>query len=140
MKIILWTIAYPFISLLTAIVFGRLVKFGAPERRRFNRKQARLPVSIGKVRLKTEELVAGIILDISIGGVHFTIPKGANLEIPPDSESTEFSISFTLPGNLLPINVKCRVKRVIENAEDVHIGAAFVDSAFSNHQVLQQSL
>ena len=140
MKIILWTIAYLFISLLTAILFGKFAKLGAPERRRFNRKQVRLPVFIGKVRLKTEELVSGIILDISIGGIRFTIPKRANLEIPPDSETTEFAISFTLPGNLLPINVKCRLKRVIKTAEDVQIGAAFVDTAFSSHQVLQQCL
>jgi len=40
----------------------------------------------------------------------------------------QFRIVFTLPEATRPINVTCQSKRVYEYGENVHIGAAFVDS------------
>jgi CheY-like chemotaxis protein len=118
---------------------GQVILKADQERRQFKRKQFRLPVSIATVPLSTRESATGTILDISIGGIRFSIPKGNELEIATDHEAAEFSLNFTLPGNLLPISVKCRPKRV-EIGDEVHIGAAFVDTDFPIHQTLQRYL
>ncbi len=107
------------------------------ERRHFKRKQVRLLASIDKFPLKSGKVERVTILDISLGGIRFSIPKVAELEIIPNRELAAFTICFTLPNNLLPIIVKCDPKRVAEIAEEVQIGAAFIDTDFPFQKALQ---
>jgi len=118
----------------------KIIPITDQERRRFKRKQVRLSVSIDKFLLKTGKSMSGTILDISAGGIRFSIPKVPVLEMASNRELTEFCIGFNLPNNFLPIVVKCHLKRVIEIAAEIQIGAAFLDTDFHSQEALQQYL
>ena len=110
------------------------------DRRGFERKRVNCRACIGEDQSKAGEFATGTIMDISIGGIRFSVPKGKKLEINTDSETAAFSISFTLPENHWPIGVKCRPKRIVESADEVQIGAAFVDTDIRSYHALRQYL
>lgn len=110
------------------------------ERRLFKRKPFLHHVSISKVPIKAEQVITGSILEISLRGIRFTIPKETVLSISADQTNSEFSLSFTLPGNMLPIIVKCLPKWVNETPAEVQIGAVFEDIVFPFRKALEEYL
>ena len=110
------------------------------ERRTAERKQIGCQACIGEDRSKTGGFAMGTILDISIEGVRFSVPNGQKLEIKTDGETTEFSISFSLPDNHWPVGAKCRPVRIVESADEVQIGAMFVDTDIRSYHALRQYL
>ncbi len=110
------------------------------ERRQYNRKPVSLPAFIMDKNSTTKGFKTGKVLDISLGGIQLCIPRGVKMEVCTDSETNEFHIVFTLPDATQPINVTCKSQRVFECGEDMHVGAAFVDSDFQSYQTLQKYL
>lgn len=110
------------------------------DRRGFERKPMNCRACIGEDRSRTGEFAMGTVLDISIGGVRFSIPKDKKLEIGINGETVELSISFTLPNTHWPIGVRCRPKRIVESTDEVQIGAAFVDTDIRSYHALRQHL
>lgn len=110
------------------------------DRRGFERKSVCFPACIGETRSTCGEFATGTILDISIGGIRFSVPKGAKLQIEASQGGNEFIISFSLPNNNWPIGVKCRPKRVDPLSDEIHVGAAFVDTDLRSYHALQQYL
>jgi len=110
------------------------------ERRLYPRKQVSLPAFIMDTSSGVKEFKTGKVLDISLGGIRLSIPRGLKLEISTDSETSEFHIIFTLPEATQPLNLRCKSQRVVEYEEDIQIGASFVDSDFNSYQTLQQYL
>lgn len=109
-------------------------------RRRSERTKVGLPAFVGDPRWQREEFVAANIIDLSIGGIRFSVPKGSRLEMQNSSETSEFSAIFTLPNTLWPIHVKFQPQRVFESAEEVHVGAALVNPDFYACTALQKHL
>ena len=110
------------------------------DRRGFQRKQVNCRACIGEDRSKTGEFAMGTILDISMGGIRFSVSKDRKLEIGTGSETAKFGISFTLPNIHWPIGAKCCPKRIVESVDEVQIGAAFVDTDIRSYHALRQYL
>jgi hypothetical protein len=123
-----------------SLLEGIAEKVNNQDRRGFERKQVSFPACIGESPSKDGKFAMGTILDISMGGIRFSVSKDAKREVEIDGNMAEFSISFPLPNNHWPIGVKCRLKRVVESANDVQIGAAFVDTDIRSHHSLQRYL
>lgn len=108
--------------------------------RRFERKKVDLPAYIGNPRWQRRDFEAINILDVSIGGIRFAVPKGTKLEIRNDSGSDNFIIIFSLPNYHWPINVQISPQRVFESTEEVQVGAALVNPDFHAYSALQKYL
>ena len=111
------------------------------EKRKYARKKLAIPALINEIGAETREFSQGTILDISLGGIRMSIPRGAKCEISTDNETNELNIVFALPYESRPVNVKCRPQRIADAAEDsIQVGASFVDSDFQSYQTLQRYL
>jgi hypothetical protein len=108
------------------------------EKRQYPRKTLSIPAIINKQSLK--EVIVGAITEISLGGVKVLIPRDSNNEIISDSQDTMFEIVFTLPAVNVPIKLACESKRVVDSPDNIHIGAAFVDTNFQSYRALQAYL
>jgi hypothetical protein len=109
-------------------------------RRRSERMNVDLPAFIGDPRWQRWEFITANIIDLSFGGIRFSVPKGLRLEMQNCGETSEFRVIFTLPDTLWPINVKFQPRRVFECAEEVQVGAAFVNPDFYTCTALQKYL
>jgi hypothetical protein len=99
-----------------------------------------LKAFIGDPKWQRKDFVEGTIIDISLGGIKFSVPKGTKVEILVGDKLTEYSVIFTLPNQLWKTNMKCRSPRVVESRDAVQVGAAFVSPDFSTCSVLQKCL
>ena len=106
--------------------------------RKFERKKVDLPALICDSRLQRWEFKTGTILDISIGGIRFSLPKGINVDALQNISPTEFCIIFSLPGNLRPINAKCLIRSVYKSEEDSQIGGVLMHRDFRTFTAIQQ--
>lgn len=109
-------------------------------RRRFERKKITIPAYIGDTSWQREHFVEGTILDISLGGIKMSIPKGTKVDIRNAQEREELSVIFRIPSCYWPISVKISPQAVCESAEEVHVGAAIVDSDFQAYSALKKYL
>ena len=109
-------------------------------RRRFERKKVSIPAYIGDLRWQRHDFVTGTILDISLGGIQMSIPKGTKVEIQNVSETDKFSIIFHIPNYHWPINVEICSQWVFESAEEVQFGAALMNPDFHAYSALQKYL
>jgi hypothetical protein len=112
----------------------------AQERRQYSRKPVSLPALVMDKAEENKALQTGKVLDISLGGLLISIPRGVKLEDSASSETNECNIIFTLPEALQPITVKCKTQRIFDSGDDVQIGAEFVDSDFHSYRTLQKYL
>ncbi len=110
------------------------------EQRQYSRKCVSLPAFIVDTASDAKDFQIGIVLGISLGGLRVSIPREAKQEICTEGEAAVFQIIFTLPDVSRPINMTCKSLWVTESDEDVHVGAAFVDSDFQSYQCLQKHL
>jgi c-di-GMP-binding flagellar brake protein YcgR len=119
-------------SLLDKIILDYLEKEGFiqslyfnAERRRFQRKKVTLPaISVIKSPSKTEALPT-VILDISLGGVLVTYPKGTGIEIISMDELPRFELYFKLPQFEEQIHFPCEARRLHKTIDEIQVGATF---------------
>lgn len=97
------------------------------DRRRSERRQVALPAFIGESHSDPRNFETGTVLDISLGGIQFSIPKGTTVELNTDADTNEISVLFTLPNNHWRTNVICRPQRVFESEHKVQIGATVLN-------------
>jgi hypothetical protein len=109
------------------------------ERRRFVRKQVSIPAHVRSIDLDKKEHEA-VILDISVSGLRVSLPKESMPEIYEGTETSAFETLFMLPEEEESIRIVCRPQRVVRVKGNIHVGASFVDSDFTNYQQLQQYL
>ena len=103
------------------------IKGTGQDRRRSERRQVALPAFIGDAHSSPRGFETGTVLDISLGGIHFSIPKGATIEMSTDEDTNEISVLFTLPNNHWRTNVICRPQWVFESEHKVQIGATVLN-------------
>jgi len=100
------------------------------EKRRYPRKSLSTPALItgsdGTVH-------TGVVQDVSLGGVHLTLPAG------PWEEESKISVVFALPQSERPLTLQCTPRYLRSNGE-MGIGAAFVDADFQSYRSLQDYL
>jgi hypothetical protein len=109
------------------------------DRRRFVRKQVSIPAHVKGIDSEKLEH-EGVILDISLSGLRVSLPKELMPEIYEGTKDFTFETSFVLPQENKSIRLVCRPQRVVPVNGNIHVGACFVDSDFTNYQQLQQYL
>lgn len=132
-------------GVIESIIYRHLKTGVAPkgigkERRRFMRKKVSLPAFIDSSESRDHEFDAGTVLDISMGGIRFSVPKGTKFETQYKNGDAEFSVMFILPDESKPVKVKCRTMQVYDEAQVVQIGAAFQDADFNSYRALHNYL
>ncbi len=118
-------------SLLDKIVTDYLAKegflagpeFGA-ERRRFPRKKITLPAKT-HLETKTEETFPGVVLDISMGGVLVTYPKGSEIRFSSMGQLPNFELCFTLPSEKEELCFDCEARHMRDTGDEIQVGATF---------------
>lgn len=111
-------------------------------RRRFERKKVDLQAYIGDARWQRHDFEAITILDISIGGVRFCVPRGTKLEFQraDGGEANQIILIFRLPNCHWPINVKIVPQRISESEQECYVGAAIVNPDFHAYSSMQKYL
>lgn len=109
------------------------------ERRRFMRKHVSIPAHVKSIDSDKLEHEA-VILDISLSGLRVSLPEESMSGIYEGVRESKFETSFVLPQMDKSIRLVCRPQRVVPVNGNIHVGASFVDSDFTNYQQLQQYL
>jgi len=120
-------------GVLYGYVKGRAPKGVKNDKRRYPRKKTLLPALVtgpdGGVH-------AGTVDNISLGGIHVTLPGAFPCETGDDCT---VSIVFTLPESTRPLTMRCTPRHVRSNGQ-TGFGASCVDSDFQSYQALQEHL
>jgi hypothetical protein len=110
------------------------------EKRQYPRKTVSVPAFINQNISGEKKLHAGSVTNISLGGVHISIPQDIPGEVIFDPEKSKFEIIFTLPGENRPIRLTCESRRMVDSKEALHVGASFVDADFNSYKALNTYL
>ena len=110
------------------------------EKRRYPRKKVFLPASLAKIDSNDQTEQAGMVLDISLGGLQISIPDSYRFEIQEGLEHSKISVVFELPKDKNRLNMQCLPRRVVRTNGDAVIGASFADNDFTYYQTIQQYL
>jgi hypothetical protein len=97
------------------------------DRRRSERRQVDLPAFIGDAHSAPGDFETGTVVDISLGGINFSVPKGTTIELCADGDTNKISVLFTLPNNKWRTNVICSPQWVFESEDKVQIGATILN-------------
>jgi len=110
------------------------------ERRRYQRKKVSLPAFIMSTNCPEKEFEPGTVLDISMGGIRFSVPKGTKLDVQAEGNDSEFSVIFILPNESRPVKVKCRTMQACDDMDTFQVGAVLLDADFNSYQALHNYL
>ena len=110
------------------------------DKRRFPRKSLAVPALIRDLGSADTTMQAGVVLDLSLGGLQISLPDNYQYEISEDKEASRISIVFTLPDSKRPLAMQCVPKRVYPYEGATTIGASFIDTDFASQQALQNYL
>jgi hypothetical protein len=98
-----------------------------PDRRSSERRKVSLPAFIGDAHSDTRIFEMGTVLDISLGGIRFSVPNETTIALRTDGDTDELSVIFTLPSNHWRTNVICRPQRILESANNIQVGASVLN-------------
>ena len=110
------------------------------EKRRYPRKKVTAPVLISQQGQGFETPQAGILLDVSLGGLQISIPNTYQLGVTEDHEQARISIAFTLPTVKQALTIQCVPKHVYHSDDEIMVGASFINTDFASYQTLQNYL
>jgi len=118
-------------SLLDKIIVEYLVQEGhinlEAERRNFSRTKINLPAkSIVKdgIRQKT---FPGVVLDLSMGGVLITYPKGCDIPFSSIGKLPGFELCLDDPHSHEQFNITCDTRHMRDTGKEIQVGARFID-------------
>lgn len=124
-------------NILYAYIEGKEdVKQVQEEKRRYPRKSVSAPALLSF----NKETSAGIVLNVSLGGLQVSIPSDYQLEIKEDEENSRISIVFALPEIKKPLNVRCEPEHIIHSSDETIMGMSFVDANFDSYRTIQNYL
>jgi hypothetical protein len=106
---------------------------GSEERRRHPRKKISAPALVTDL---DGVVHAGMVNDISLGGLHISVPNNFQQEMREDSR---ISVVFTLPQSEKPLTMQCAPRYIRSNGQ-IGIGASLVDTDFHSYRTLQNYL
>ncbi len=95
------------------------------ERRRFPRKQVTLP-AITFLRTESEvKTFSSMVLDMSLGGVLFSYPKGSDIRLDSLGQLPRFVLAVQLPNGGHVLHLDCDTRRIAEVGDEIQVGATF---------------
>lgn len=110
------------------------------EKRQYPRIATSIPAFISNGRSREEKLRIGSIIDISLGGLRISIPRGMKHEVLNGLQATEFEIITKLPNENKPIHLKCKSKRAVYSKDNIHVGASVIDVASRGYKAFKNYL
>jgi hypothetical protein len=119
---------------------GKALKLTKEEKRKYPRKVADAPALISGLTPESKDLNAGIVSNISLGGLQVSISSSYQYEIKENKENARISVVFTLPQSRKPLTVQCVSQHVHCIDGKTNIGASFCDSDFGCYQTIQNYL
>ena len=99
------------------------------EKRRYPRKKVSAPALVTGL---DGVVHAGTVNDISLGGLHISVPNEFQQTLREDST---ISVVFALPRSEEPLTMQCS-PRYVRPGGQINIGASFVDADFHSYQTL----
>ncbi|MGA3174308.1 MAG: PilZ domain-containing protein [Syntrophorhabdales bacterium] len=103
------------------------------EKRRYPRKKVSAPALVTSL---DGTVHAGMVNDISLGGINFSVPNTFQQEVRDD---LKISVVFTLPQSERPLTMQCAPRHVRSNGQ-TSIGASLIDTDFQSYRNLQNYL
>lgn len=100
-------------------------------RRRFERKKVELTAYVGDPRWQRRNFKSVSIVDISVGGIQFTISTESHLNMQKEDDTVNFIVVFRLPNYSWPISLQIAPKRMLQYPHQICIGATFVKPDFN---------
>jgi len=79
---------------------------------------------------------AGVVNDISLGGINLSVPDAFPRDMRPNSM---ISVVFTLRHTEKPLTMQCEPRYIRANSR-INIGASLTDTDFSSYRVLEEYL
>jgi hypothetical protein len=119
---------------------GKALKQAKEEKRRYPRKALDAPALISGLTSDSKDLSAGMVSNLSLGGLQVSIPSSHQYEIKEDRENARITVVFTLPQSKKPLSVQCAPQHVNNIDGETIIGASFCDSDFACYQTIQNHL
>ena len=110
------------------------------EKRRCVRKKVPLPARTLFRSGSELTSLASVILDISMGGVLVTHPKGAQIRFASIEELPQFEIRFEPPLAGRELRLKCDGRHIHDTGKEIQIGAAFTHPGEDDIAVLKTYL
>jgi len=109
------------------------------EKRRYPRKKIASPALVTCLGNGSEPQ-AGIVLDVSLGGLQISVPSTYQMDSTEDKEHARISVAFTLPAVKKALTVQCVPRHAYQSDGDVMLGVSFADTDFVSYQTLQNYL
>ena len=110
------------------------------EKRQHPRIITSIPAFISNGRSREEKLRIGSIIDISLGGLRISIPRGMEHKVLNGLQATEFEIITKLPNGNKPIRLKCKSKRAVYSKDNIHVGASVIDAHSRSYKAFKNYL
>jgi hypothetical protein len=120
-------------NILYDYVERRELKKVTEEKRRCPRKKVSAPALVTDL---DGVVHVGTVNDISLGGLHISVPNNFQQEL---REESTISVVFALPRSEEPLTMQCS-PRYVRPGRQINIGASLVDTDFHSYQILQNYL
>jgi len=93
------------------------------DRRNFNRRKITLPAITSVNSGATTDNIPCVVIDIAMGGVLISYPKGSPIRTIFMQELRNFILSFKLPQTGEELNFQCDPRRMVEVDNEIQVGA-----------------
>jgi len=97
------------------------------ERRNFKRTRITLPAkSIVREGVRVKAF-PGVVLDLSMGGVLLTYPKGSDIPFSSIGKLPRFELCLEDPHSHEQLNINCDTRHMRDTGNEIQVGASFID-------------
>ncbi len=121
-------------SVIENILYDYVGRRGAKEVNDEKRRYPRKKVSVPALVTDLDGVVhAGMVNDVSLGGLHISLPNNFQQDLREDSK---ISVVFTLPRSEKPLSMQCAPRYVHPDGQ-LNIGACLIDTDFHSYRTLQ---
>jgi len=118
-------------SLIDKVVSDYLLKEGflrdselSMERRTFPRKRIAIPAKT----VLENEIIRGVVLNMSMGGVLITYPRASGIRFRPVGEQVPFEVCIDIPEEKREVCLDCKARHMRDTGSEIEIGAAFINA------------
>ena len=118
-------------SLLDKIIIEYLSQEGHinldAERRNFSRTRITLPAKSIIKEGGQEKSFPGVVLDLSMGGVLLTYPKGSDIPFSSVGKLPRFELCIEDPHSHEQLNINCDTRHMRDTGNEIQVGASFIE-------------
>jgi hypothetical protein len=118
-------------SLLDKIIIEYLSQEGHinldAERRNFSRTRITLPAKSIIKEGTQEKSFPGVVLDLSMGGVLLTYPKGSDIPFSSVGKLPRFKLCIEDPHSHEQLNINCDTRHMRDTGNEIQVGASFIE-------------